>query len=194
MMKFTPSLKLGLIATGVALIVLVLAGYMYENNYYQARLGYPQNRTYSGGPLFGNFNDASKAIPDCDADQTSTAIGPRRTYWLIPNEQRASGGWDSMSGWYECESPCRWNEHAYDVYGCQQPRPGPSPEPSLKSQEETFCKLVSAYSDGDPYSYCMDAYKKNPQTSQTVSCQVNCAKQNSNMTGLAQCMQSNNCA
>lgn len=102
------------------LISLLLIGggvIIYSSNYYSQ-----ENSEYTGPPLFLHFNPASqpwpcsKPIPSKNANNTETEVGPRRTYWTIPRKQNPSGGWDSMSGWYECETPEYYNETWQDSF------------------------------------------------------------------------------
>lgn len=52
----------------------------------------------------GNWNAATTAYE-------TSQIGPRRTYWLIPKEKNPNGGWDSISGWWDGETPTRHLEN-----------------------------------------------------------------------------------
>lgn len=72
---------------------------MNNNNQYT-------NTAYTGRPKFMHWLPPSSGVPGkSNHGQCVSEVGPRRTYWLIPKEKNPTGGWDSIDGFWDAESP-----------------------------------------------------------------------------------------
>lgn len=53
---------------------------------------------------------ASQAQSGPGSTQEKTYIGIPKPYWIVPKKKRPDGGWDSIDGFWNAESPTRWDE------------------------------------------------------------------------------------
>ena len=95
-------LNVSIIIGLIIAIILWGIGYGMSSNNKQSHVNYNS----------GSWDSATSAF-------TTSQIGPRRTYWLIPKEKNPNGGWDSVGGWYESETPVRHEENM-GLYGNQK--------------------------------------------------------------------------
>lgn len=90
----------------VGLVILLVIGSVIYLSVKEGWLGQEMVK-YQKCPQYMNWVPASSTV---QGKKQVTFLGKERPYWIIPKEKRPDGGWDSIDGFWDAETPKRWNE------------------------------------------------------------------------------------
>lgn len=102
-----------LVALVVLVVLAIFVGYKLESSFGTHNSDTTQNKQESVHVLLGDPG-APKSVTSSDMEKTTLPCCS--VQWTIPKKKNPEGGWDSITGFWEAETPDRWTETWNEVF------------------------------------------------------------------------------
>lgn len=100
---------------GAGLLILVFAFFILpslsSNNKQELVGGVAHSKDT---PMLIDHSDPAVSVTTSDPE--TTKLSYCTTYWTVPKQKNADGGWDSIDGFWDAVDPHKWDETWTSVY------------------------------------------------------------------------------